>query len=91
MIKADKGMVTLEGKGLVLLAELSGIVHSLNNTMIERGVEKEASKKTIISAVEDGFQSNDDLKRRAEEAVEGIGNLIHRILDEILGDGKDEK
>lgn len=79
MIKANNGIVEADGKGIVLIAELSTIVKSLYEHMSE-SVDAEKAKATIMKAVEIGLnpleEEEDHTLKRTEELLDIVAKMI---------------
>lgn len=83
MIKIDKGTVEITGAFPDIMANLSTLVHHLyHNILTENvGMSPEKAKETILSAVEDGFMSKDEVHAKALEAIEKMKNHPELLMD----------
>lgn len=92
MIRCNNGDVSFDGTRPQLLAELSTLVHALHHCVFveDHGLSAEESRKLIVEAVEDGFQTEDEAKRKAvemtkellEEVLDGLARILNRKDDE---------
>ena len=71
MIKIDNGTIEITGAFPVIMANLSTLVHHLYHSILTKnaGMSPEEAKETILSAVEDGFMSKDEVHAMALEAL----------------------
>ena len=90
MIKCDKGNVVIQGSASLVFAELSTLVHSLHYDVLTGHSEMapEESREKILKAVEDGFMSDEELKKQTQENVgEVFGKLMEALKDILQGKG----
>lgn len=77
MIKANRGMVELEGKENLLLAELSCVTRAFKE-VLEKDYGEEAAKAMVMHAVEIAFLPDEELNVKVEKA-----NELHEVLNEL--------
>jgi len=88
MIKVDKGHVVVTGPRPLVLAELSTFVHALPYDVFidKHNMAPEESKKLIMEAVENGFQTEKDAEDKAKEIVLGVLDKLKELIE-----GKDDE
>lgn len=84
MIKSNRGEIAIVGPQIILCAELSSLVHEMNRLFTEKIGEEEA-KKTIMLAVERGFEPIEKIKAENEECKEEIAELFSMLADVLRG------
>lgn len=64
MIKCNECNVEIRGAKYMIMAELSTLVHALYSDVFikDEGMEPEAARKEILSAVEIGFKADEDVR-----------------------------
>lgn len=92
MIKCNKGMVEIEGKGTQVLAEVSTLLRVLYRDCLIKGAgnDPETAKADIMAAVEHAFISDEERKEEAKNALKGIIKDFGDLLKDILS-GKDDE
>ena len=82
MIKAKEGKVSVKGTPSELLADLSTIVRTMKDTLMEDAKE-EFVKERIDYAVKIGLMNSDEIKKEAEKSVlKLVGELLGGLFDE---------
>ena len=82
MIKTSKGETLAIGSNSELLADLSVIVDTLNESLVkEVGAEK--AKEYIMESVEYGFMSEDEVQTKKDECVDKVACELTEALDEL--------
>lgn len=83
MIKIENGNVEITGALPDVMANLSTLVHHMYHNILTDsvGMSPEKAKETILSAVEDGFMSKDEIHAKALDALEKIKNNPEFLLD----------
>lgn len=91
MIKANKGTVELNGSKDILLPELSCVVNAFKE-VFEKDHSEEEAKEIVMTAVEVGLMSQDELDKNFESAKElektlkEFSEKLSKILAEGLGE-----
>lgn len=98
MIKADKGNVSIKGRGGELLAELSTLVHALYNDVLKGDMEfsDEEARDMINTAVEKGFKTTKELMAEAKAKAIVLEGSMPEVLDQLKSileeiEGKDDE
>lgn len=81
MIKSKKGNIKLEGNKGIIKADLCCVMRALKE-------EKSFTKEEMLELVEDAYLSDEELHKKAEEAIE---KLIEIILRETEGKADEQK
>ena len=79
MIKSEKGSTWISGSTPTLLADLTCIVSSLRETLIENFGEEEADSR-IEGAIASAKKSDEELREMAQEI---FSELLKKTLDDI--------
>lgn len=92
MIKCDKGKVEIEGMKVLVLAELTTLLHVLyKHVMIDdKGIDPEKAKADIMKAVERAFVEEDEHKEVAKNELKEVLSEFSDLLKNILS-GKDDE
>lgn len=92
MIKANKGMVSVEGFTTEILADLACISGAIAESGL-RGIPKEKLKEEVLRAVERGFEEDHetvDLREVAPELMKTAEEFAEKLAT-ILMKGKGEE
>lgn len=84
MIKSSMGEVHIEGRPVILCAELAALVDGLHQVFSEK-IGAERSKKLIMDAVNTGFEDTESIKAENKEAKENIADLLCELADVLRG------
>lgn len=91
MIKANKGTVELSGSENTLLAELSCVTNAFKE-VLEKDHSEEEAKEIVMTAVEVGLMSQDELDKNfecakeLEKTLKEFSEKLSKILAEGLGE-----
>lgn len=69
MIKFDKGLVEISGKGIDILAEYAVITYRIKEMFMKDGGEEEEVKERLRHSFEHGLMIEEELGKRFIEAV----------------------
>lgn len=84
MIVSDKGIVRIEGNKVVVQAELSAIIYSLNKSLAKKyGAQR--SKEIIMQAVDKGFLSAEEIAKVAMASAKMLDDFSEQVVKQILG------
>ena len=84
MIVSDKGIVRIEGNEVVVQAELSSIIYSLNKSLAKKyGAQR--SKEIITQAVDKGFLSAEEIAKEAMASAKMLDDFAEQVVKQILG------
>lgn len=86
MIKCNECNVEIRGAKYMIMAELSMLVHALYSDVFikDEGMEPEAARKEILSAVEIGFKADEDVSDEVHDlrsALEGLRDALKKCLE----------
>lgn len=87
MIKIDKGTVEITGSFPTIMSQLSIVAHHMYHNILtkEMGMSHEEAKKSLLSAIEDGCLSQEEVHAKAAEALERIlkhpGIMMDMLMD----------
>lgn len=84
MIKSNMGEVCIDGRPVILCAELSALVDGLHQAFSKK-IGAERSKKLIMDAVNVGFEDTESIKAENEEMKERIADLLCELADALRG------
>ena len=82
MIKTNRGETIAIGSNQELLADLSVIVGTLNESLVKE-VGAEEAKECIMDSVEVGFMSDDEFEVRKKQTQNKIACELTEALDEL--------
>ena len=92
MIKCDKGKVEIDGMKVLVLAELTTLLHVLyKEVMVDNnGIDPEEAKADLMKAVDRAFMEEEEQKEVAKNELKEVLSEFADLLKDILS-GKDEK
>lgn len=80
MIRSENGEVTISGNALDVLADLGVAVLSLKDSLIKLGLSEASARERIMSAVEAGLMSKQEVQRQNEEIARQLEAVFRSIL-----------
>ena len=78
MIKANKGMIQIEGSTPTVCAELSGIVKALYE-ILEDQFGDEIARETIAKAGQVAFMTDEEMDKAVEEKKKELEELVKEL------------
>lgn len=76
MIKFDKGLVEISGKGIDILSEYAAITHEIKKMFVKDGGKEEEVNEQLRKVFERGLLSEEELdKKFVEDVGEAMKNL----------------
>lgn len=78
MIKANKGIIQIEGNTATVCADLSGIVKAVYEVLIENGVDDDFARELIAKAGQIAFMSDEEVDKAVEEKKKELEELVKR-------------
>lgn len=77
MIKAENGMVSLNGDEMQLLADFTGIIKGMKEMLKELGYDDEEVADRIAYAGQLAFMSEEELKSETKKKISEIEELLN--------------
>lgn len=86
MIKTKKGHLRIKGNSVEVKADISTIIYHLYYEILPENMTPEEAKEFIMSAVERGFKTPEQLEA---EMKEQLGNILGKIAESMKGQGEE--
>lgn len=77
MIKAENGMVSLNGDEMQLLADFTGIIKGMKEMLKELGYDDEEVADRIAYAGKLAFMSEEELNNETKKKIKAIEELLN--------------
>lgn len=77
MIKAENGMVSLNGDEMQLLADFTGIIKGMKEMLKELGYDDEEVADRIAYAGQLAFMSEEELYNESKKKIKAIEELLN--------------
>ena len=77
MIKAENGMVSLNGDEMQLLADFTGIIRGMKEMLKELGYDDEEVADRIAYAGQRAFMSEEELYNDSKKKIKAIEELLN--------------
>ena len=77
MIKAENGMVSLNGDEMQLLADFTGIIRGMKEMLKELGYDDEEVADRIAYAGQRAFMSEEELYNESKKKIKAIEELLN--------------
>ena len=86
MIKLEKGLVNISGKGIDLLSEYAVITHEIKDMFVKNGGEEEEVKEKLRHSFEYGLMNEEELDKEIKEKFKQVDAIIPivSLLEEML-------
>ena len=86
MIKYDKGMVEISGKGTEILAEYAVLTFRIKEMFVKDGGEEEEVKEQLRHSFEHGLMNEEELDKEIKEKFKQVDAIIPivSLLEEML-------
>lgn len=86
MIKFDKGLVEISGKGIDILAEYAVITYRIKEMFMKDGGKEEEVKEQLRHSFEHGLMNEEELDKEIKEKFKQVDAIIPFIslLEEML-------
>ena len=82
MIKANRGIIQIEGTMPTVCAEFSGVIKAIYEMLLENGVEDDFARETIAHAGRLAFMSDEDIDKAVEEKKKELEELVKNYEQE---------